>query len=103
MKKHYEWSIESLDSDGEIEDVDFGETLKEIGLPSETQRLCLVMRTSNGVDNMESFWAYEICGNLPPFFEDASDYPTTHRVPKKFVSELKRAYKGKVAAKESQL
>jgi hypothetical protein len=83
MKKHYEWSIEEIDENGEIEDVDFADKLEDLGMPTETQRLAIVLRTSNGIDNLDTFWAYVNGGKLPVHFEDSS-----HRIPEKFHMEI---------------
>lgn len=83
----YEWDIESYDGD-EIVDHNFGDNLKDIGLPVlQGDQLVLVRNDDDG-----RYWAYVEANMLPAFFSipqaDGKYYETTIKVPKKFHREL---------------
>lgn len=84
----YEWSIEYWDADGDIIDLDFADTLKEVlqgvDLTADGISLCLVWD-----DGFLKGWAYVVDGNLETGFRDAYG-AKRHQVPARFHQELER-------------
>ncbi len=79
----YEWSIETLDENGDIIDSDFSETPFEV--VESNQRMCLVRNEGNEVDGLtDRLWAYVVDGRLPDVFENGEGYPVSCKVPERF-------------------
>ena len=76
----YEWTAELLDRNGDIEDSDFSEKLRD--LDTEGRRVGLVRQRGNEHDGVtERTWAYVEGGKLPRCFQDGE------RVPVRFHAE----------------
>lgn len=80
----YEWVIETLDSDGNIEDVDHSDSFP--GMPNECREVAVVCDDYSTHPMLRS-WAYIKDGLLPEYFEDAGGLDT-RKVPKKYHKEL---------------
>lgn len=96
QKTFYEWDMEMLDENGDIDDHDFSD--KCPGIPDDPQyKLVLVRDTYEWPSNdpqrkcdpdlVDRLWAYVENGNLPEYFSGC-DYSTDVRVPIKFHREL---------------
>tara|TARA_B100000530_G_C15690537_1_gene381881 strand:- start:347 stop:640 length:294 start_codon:yes stop_codon:yes gene_type:complete len=92
---HYEWCWEYSDEHGDIEDLNHGDTLKDLGAAWEDNlykaELTLIRQYGNDADGMlEQGYAYPKERQLPEFFSCGA------RVPKRFQKELDE-FKGEQA------
>lgn len=98
-KTFYEWDIETLDANGDIDDHNFSDTCP--GIPKEPMhRLVLVRDVYEWPENDQKrkcdpdlicrSWAYVVSGKLPEYFEAARGAKTVV-VPKRFHAELAKA------------
>lgn len=94
MAISYEWDIEEVDENGDIQDHDFHESIEGFGVrPTvDEQRYFLVLvRTSGTIDDgvIDRTWAYATRNGgvlgLPESFENGI------RVPKRYQEELAKA------------
>ena len=84
---HYEWCWEYSDEHGDIEDLNHGDTLKDLGAAWEDNlykaELTLIRNVGNDIEGLlDRTYAYPQNGKLPEFFEDGE------KVPKRFQKEL---------------
>jgi len=85
MKTTYEWGIEVVNGDGDIEECWFADKLGDLGKPTEGERLVLVRHVG------DDLWAYPEDGKMPETFDAGGDeFPTEVRVPKRFHEEYAR-------------
>jgi|TARA_Y100000034_G_C6827289_1_gene373113 hypothetical protein len=98
MKTFYEWDVETLDANGDVQDHDHESKLKahrQYGaaiLSGKRNDLRLVLVRDVGSDDdgvAERAWAYVKDGKLPDEFDDGTP------VPQRFHIELNSAYKKK--------
>lgn len=86
---NYEWTIETVDSEGEIIDVDFSDTKPDITQirVEEGNKIEIALVRDNYSDGHERLWAYlDEKGNLPEYFEDAYGN-LMQKVPKKYLKD----------------
>ena len=114
MQKCYEWDLESLDSNGDIEDHDFQDagTMQELRqhlaqwTPEQLHRandkeMCLVLILNVGNDDeglVDRSWAYtqfteDGTPSLPGYFQDGQRVPKKYR--EQFAKWVKDATKNK--------
>ena len=86
----YEWVIEEIDADGNIEDVDHRDTRAEAeasvkGLPGRYD-IGLTRDVFCEFDGLiDRTWAYvQADGTLPAYFSDSGGGETRHKVPARF-------------------
>lgn len=96
MGVYYEWDIEEVDDNGDIQDHDFRDRIKDfVVLPvidGERCQLVLVRNVGDEDSGVEDrTWAYAEADcsrwKLPATFEDG------HKVPKRYHDELSKAFK----------
>ena len=82
---HYEWFCEELDSDLEVVDIDYADTLKDLGYnPTDDKMYGLIRRVgSENAGEKEREFAYVVNGVLPPYFIGSKN-----RIPLRFFEEL---------------
>jgi hypothetical protein len=89
----YEWDVETIDLNGDIQDHDHRNTYAEVlsvsmrapPVSGEKHAIVLVRDDDNGRS-----WAYMENGKLPEYFEDAYQQEVA-KVPKRFHAEVARA------------
>lgn len=95
---HYEWIVETLDEDGNVEDVahwaTYAEALVWAATLQQQERDVDVGLYWRKVDDDDPFffdeaWAYIDEGSLPVFFEDAYGVQKT-KVPQRFHREVEK-------------
>lgn len=90
-RTRYEWTAEHVNADGDVEDLDFWDSVDE--LPTEAQDGCTLeigvvrYRYADDGDLLETAWAYVDDGKLPEHFEDAHGAAVA-KVPARFHEEL---------------
>lgn len=81
----YEWSVETVNEFGDIENCYFYDTIQEVPTLENNQRLCLVRNEGNDNEGLTyRLWAYVLNGKLPEYFSDANDCEVGYKVPLKF-------------------
>ncbi|MCP4393395.1 MAG: hypothetical protein GY804_03880 [Alphaproteobacteria bacterium] len=100
-KVDYEWCIEYVDSNEDIQDHYHGECLSEVMKQNETitvqgeeckPRLVLIRNEGNDFDGLnDRFWCYPVDGELPLNFCDAFGRETKIKVPQKLLKEFNKA------------
>lgn len=81
----YEWSVETVDEFGDIEDSSFYDTIEEVPALEDNHRLCLVRNEGNDNDGLTNrLWAYVVDGKLPEYFSDSNECEVGYKVPLKF-------------------
>jgi hypothetical protein len=104
MTTTYEWIVEHLDGepagDPDILEVCHYDTYREAALETgvrtmlkrkKNYRVALVREVGNDVEGLtERMWAYVVDGELPEYFEIATDMITSVRVPKRYHVEVER-------------
>lgn len=89
----YEWCYETVDENGDIDEVDFEEKLINFQDNRKTDTLCLMRREGNEIDGeQDRLYAYVENGKLPETFSDCSGRPIAINVPQKFIKELSNYY-----------
>lgn len=84
-KVFYEWSVETIDEFGDIEDSSFYDTIEEVPTLEDNQRLCLVRNEGNDDEGLtHRLWAYVKDGKLPEYFSDSNECEVGYKVPLKF-------------------
>lgn len=79
----YEWCLEYLNKDGDIEDHHHADSLAELVPKPEETDLCLIRYSDSG----DRWYAYESNGTLAAKFEEGPP------VPKKYLAEFARLTK----------
>ena len=83
----YEWCLEYLDENGDIEDHHHADSLAELVPKPEGTDLCLIRYSGNEDEGIVDKWyAYESGGILAANFEEGGQPP----VPKKYLAEFAR-------------
>ena len=82
---HYEWCWEYSDEHGDIEDLNHGDTLNDLGAAEDNlykAELTLIRNVGNDIEGLLDRHGLPSNGKLPEFFEDGE------KVPKRFQKEL---------------
>jgi hypothetical protein len=83
----YEWSYETVDSDGDIVESIFWDTLESFFDNDRTNVLCLIRNEGNEIEGLtDRYWAYVENGILPNNFSNSIGIVDI-KVPKKFHKE----------------
>jgi hypothetical protein len=86
----YEWDYETVNSDGDIEDHNHADKLRQFNDSNITDTLVLVRDSGSEASGLDyRLWAYVKDGKLPEYFSDSRGI-TGYKVPKRFHIELKR-------------
>lgn len=81
----YEWSVETVDENGDIIDSSFWDEKPTEPL-EQNQKLCLIRNEGNEIDGVtDRLWAYVENGKLPEYFTDSNDCIVSIKVPKRFL------------------
>lgn len=98
IKRYYEWVIEQLNSDGDIEDTcayaesELWEALTQ--LPDCKYSICLTVNEGNDEEGVVfREWAYVENGQLPNHFGNMPNYKVPQRFQKQFDREIKKSPK----------
>lgn len=92
MKTIYEWCVEEFDEAGDIVNLDFHDTLKEISKEelklcfdkTSNYQLCLVMRKgSEALGEVDRKTIYTVFCEMPDAFDDGE------KIPVKYIKEFK--------------
>lgn len=90
----YEWTIEGILPDGDIEEVEHAESYREAlqiadAMDYSKTRICLVRDSGPRLENRE--WGY-VRDNQLTTFEESDGIPTETKIPNRYINEVERAH-----------
>ncbi len=98
MKTIYEWCYETVDANGDIDEVDFAERLIDFRDNNKTDTLCLIRREGDDIDGeKDRLYAYVKDGKLPETFSDSMGTLINITIPKKYQKEFENYIKRQTA------
>ncbi len=88
----YEWTVENIDEDGDIQDSHFADTITDVLLMIDEDYprndIGLIRKEGNDADGVqEIYYAYLKDGKLPDVFTDSGGNDVGIKVPSRFINE----------------